>query len=155
MPLVHGRGSHVREVEPATAVDSDVVRALQRLAVIRVGEHLELAGLQVRPGHARLALQFDAGALELRAFARDQPSLRIDQQTVGDVAVLAVGGEMSVRAELHDPLVDDVGEIDVAVAIDRWAFGEGDRRGDLGLLGGRGPRHQQEGEEERHREYVD
>ena len=89
----------------------------------------------------RLPLDLDTGPLEGRTLAGDEPILRIDHQAVGGVRVLAVDGEVAIGAQLHDPLVDDVGEVDVAGAVGCWAFGEGDSRSDfwrlIGCLGGK------------------
>ena len=131
---VDGGAIQLGEIQATLAVDGHVVGPDQRLAFVAVGEDLDLAGLQIGAGHPRRASHLDTGPLERRAFASDQPPLRVDQQPVGGVALLAVGREHAIGTELQDPLVDDVGEVDAAVAIDRGSFGEGDGGRDLGRL---------------------
>ena len=69
------------------------------------------------------------------AFAGDETALRVDEQAIGDVAVLAKGAELAAAVELHDALRDHVGEVDVAVLVDGGSFSERDDGGDVGLLG--------------------
>ena len=53
---------------------------------------------------------------------------------VGDVALLAKDRELAVLAEAHDALHQDVGEVDVALGVDRRPLQHRHRRRDLELL---------------------
>lgn len=108
-----------------------IVRPVERLAFVLIGEHLHFAGRQVRPRHPRLHLPRRVGrpaklrTLQRRALASHQKTLRMQQQPVGRVTVLAKHGQLAPGRQFEDPLIDRLREIHVIGGIGRRAFCEG------------------------------
>jgi len=131
---IDGAASEIGEIEPALTVNRDIVWTDKRLALIVVGEHFDFAAPEIGARDLRLELFQHAGSPRFRALARHQAVLRIDEQAVGAVAVLAKRRQHPIRGELHDALRHHLGEVHIAIPIDGGALREGQGSGDLWLL---------------------
>ncbi len=133
----------IGEVQAALPINRDVVWSDEWLALIVVGEHFYRAGAQVGPRDPRHEFPQLTGSLRIGALAGNQAALRIDEQAIGIVAVLAERGQHALRAQFHDALSDQLCEVHVAVLVDGWPFRERQRRGDLERLRDAKRRHRQ------------
>src|SRR5262249_22136052 len=99
-----GAVARVGEPDAPLAIDAAVVWAVVALAVVAVGQHLDLAGLHVRAHDAAAARAL------LAAFAADEPALGVEAVAVGAAAVGAEGGHRPLGVHLQDAVAGDVAE---------------------------------------------
>jgi hypothetical protein len=68
-------------------------------------------------------------------FTRNEAALRVDNETIGSVALFSKNGKNAGLTESKDSLSQDVGEIDVPFVIDRRTFQHRDESRNSQFLG--------------------
>ena len=125
LPFLRPAVNRIGEVDAASKINPQIVRLVERLPLVPIGDHRH-AALGVDRDHAPAA-----------AFARDQIASSIEGQAVGVARVVAKRGDRACNRPLVDSARMHVAEHDVAFRIGRRAFRELVTVADLDQLGAR------------------
>ena len=105
----------------------DVIGAVVALALEPVGQHLDLARLQVGAHQPATA-----GRAELGALTTDQPAGSVKRVAVGAPAIFTKYRESAVGGHSVDAIADNVAEIKGAVGVKRRSLEQAGSGGDRG-----------------------
>ena len=113
--------ARIGKINPPLGVEAEVVRRIEPLPLVPIGQRFALAGFEVPSS--------DAAAAAIRAVARQQVSVPIEGQSVGLARIVGEDrGLHRLRVETKDHAVvfaeGHVGEIDLPIGSGGGAFGQ-------------------------------
>ena len=111
--------SRIREVDPTARVNPQIVGAVELLALVRCRTH----------GHFTIGR--DGRNSAVAALAYHQISFAIKVEPIGTAGIIAECRQFSVDRPFVDPLVGNIGEVDVPLRVAGRPFGELEPTGEL------------------------